>query len=385
LTAVQLGLGAFDRTFAQGPKIELLNRFVEASPTNQQEMISLLARPGNDFLRSAGNGPIRLLTHQPGAFNDDLFFVSDETLFRYDGVADPIAITGTIVSPGSPQATFTTGAGFEHLFISDGATLQLYDGEAAATGTLTVSGGSIVATDTVEIDSVFYEWTAGSVDAGTPMGTMGDPFLVALGASDADAIANLGKAIRDDGVAGTDYSTAVSAHTTVTTDPPTATSILIRAKVRGVGGNSITTTETGANIAWSAGTLEGGGAQALRGVPTPDGAAPLSLATLASFVLVALANTQRFFWIFPGEVTIDPLNFAEAENEPDNIIQMLRVGDTVYMFGQSSTEVWVATGDGVDPFMVAEDNIAYSVVGRVRRVSNNGIEEKIRKAAAALV
>ena len=75
-----------------------------------------------------------------------------------------------------------------------------------------------------------------------------------------------------------------------------------RARDRGTGGNSITTTETGANLSWGAVTLEGGGAQALNGVVTPDDVGIISLATLASFVIAVVVNSQRFYWIQPGAV-----------------------------------------------------------------------------------
>lgn len=409
MTSVPLGRGAFNRTFAQEPEIDLLNRFFEENPTNQVEGAALLARPGDTFFTSMGVGPIRLIAHQPGVHNGDLFVVSGDTLFRFDGTI-LIAISGTITGSAVPSITFVAGPGFQHLFISDGATLQFYDGEAAAKGTLTVSGGNIVATDVVEMDGVHYEYTAGSVDLGTPLGTLADPFLVALGASDTDALANLVKALNNSGTPGTDYSTAITApHTTVEGVQSDATTMDVAARTRGTGGNSITTTETGVNIAWGAVTLEGGGAQSLNGVVTPDDVAIVSLATLNSFVIAVVANSQRFFWLQPAAITIDALDFAEAEAEPDEIIQVLRIGDSLYFLGQSFTEVWYATGDDLDPFLrqqglafsqgtlagtavairtqislIAEDGIAYQIAGGPQRFSNHGIEERIRKAQKAL-
>lgn len=403
MTSVPLGIGAYKRTYAQEPEVQLKNRFLEQTPTNQVEGSVLLARPGDTFFVGAGNGPIRFIGHQEGTFGGDLFFVSGEQLYRYDGVSAPIAINGTIASGTTPSVAFVAGAAYEHLFITDGTLLQYYDGEAAATGTLTVSGGNIVATDTFEIDGVYYEWTAGSVDAGSPAGTLADPWLVNLGASDTDALANAVKALNASGVAGTDYSTALTAHLTVEGVTSDATTMDVRARTRGTGGNSITTTETGSNIAWSAATLEGGGAQTLNGVVTPDDITFVSLTNLAGFVLAAQSNSRRFYWIRPGEVTIDPLDFASAETEPDEIIELLRVGDAVYIFGQSSTEAWYASGDSVDPFLrqqglafsqgalegtsvairtqaftIAEDGVVYQIVGGPQRLSNNGIEERVR-------
>lgn len=410
MTSVPLGVGAYKRTYGQEPEIELLNRFFEQTPTNQVEGSVLLARPGDTYFVGAGSGRPRWIGHQPGTFSGDLFFVIGETLYRYDGTNSPIAINGTIQGTGKPSVTFVGGPGYEHLFIADGVTLQYYDGIAAATGTLTVAGGSIVDTDTVELDGIYYAWTSGSVDAGTPAGTMADPWLVDLGASDTDALANMVLALNATGTAGTTYSTSLTAHLTVEGVQSDATTMDVRARTRGTSGNSISTTETGANISWGAATLEGGGAQALNGVVTPDDVGIVSLATLASFVLAAVSQSQRVYYIRPGEVTIDALDFFEAESEPDEIIEMLRVGDVVWIFGQSSTEAWYATGDpsGIDPFApqqglafsqgalegssvairtqvvtIAEDGVVYEIVGGPRRISNNGIEERIRLARKA--
>ena len=409
MTNVPLGRGAYNRTYAQEPEIELLNRFLEENPTNQVEQIALLARPGNTFFQSMGVGPLRAIRHQPGVHNGDLFVVSNDTLFRYDGTNPPIAISGVVAGTGQPAISFVAGPGFDHLFIADGLTLQFYDGEAAATGTLTVAGGSIVATDVVEIGTVHYEGTAGSVDAGTPSGTLADPWLVALGASDTDALANLIKALNAAGIVGTDYSTGLSQHVNVEGLQSNAATADIRARDRGTAGNTITTTETGANISWAAATLEGGGAQALNGVVTPDDVGMISLATLGSFTITVVTNSQRFYWIQPGAVIIDALDFAEAESEPDKLIEVVRIGDSLYFFGQGSTEVWYLTGAQDAPFLrqqglafsqgalegsavairtqvivVAEDGIVYQIAGGPKRISNNGIEERIRKARKAL-
>lgn len=412
MTSVPLGHGAYSRTYAQEPQIHLLNRFFEQNPTNQVEQTALLARPGDKVLISSGSGQVRVFAHQPGVFNGDLFYVVSDTLFRWDGVAAPIALGGTIAGTQQPSITFDAGAGYEHLFIADGLTLQAYTGLSHALGTLTVSGGNIVATDTIALDTVFYEFTAGSVDAGTPLGTVGDPFLIALGASDTDALLNQLNALNLTGIAGTDYSTATQIHTTVEGLTSDATTLNVQARTSGTGGNSIVSTETGANIVWGSATLTGGGTHSLFGIVTPDDVGMVSLATLASFIICVVSNSQRFFWIRPGELVIDALDFATAESEPDEIIQVLRIGDSLWFFGQTSTEVWYATGtvditesqfapqrglafsQGViegtpvqirtQVMLVAEDQIVYKVVGGVQRLSNNGIEERIRLAQTAL-
>lgn len=414
MTNVPLGQSAFQRVFGEGYAIELLNRFLEEDPTNRVEGIALLARPGTAHFLSVGNGQMRRMAHQPGVFGDDLFIVMGNELFRFDGTT-VTAISGAILSDATPSITFVAGAGFEHLFISDGLTLQFYDGISASTGTLTVST-PIIALDVVEMGGIFYQWVATSVDAGTPLGTMADPFLVDLGISDTVALANIVKALNNSGLAGTEYSTAITIpHATVEGISSTATLLSVKARTRGVAGDAITTTETGAGIAWGNPTLTGGGVHALNGVVTPDDKAVVSLTNIVSHVILVLANDQRFYWITPGELTIDPLNFAEAENEPDEVIEAIRVGDNFYLVGQTSTEIWFPTGTldpNESPFaplrglsfsqgvlegtavalgnqnnqivLVGEDGIVYQIAGGPRRISNNGIEERIRLSRAAL-
>lgn len=408
MTQVPLGQSSFERVFAQGPLVRLVNRFVEQNPANQVEGASLLSRPGTTLEVAIGFGRFRGGFTQPGAFGGDLFAVFGDTLYRYDGTTT-IAIQGEIMGSGRPEMTVVAGAGFQHLFIADGQTLRFYDGISAATGTLT-STGAIADADEVEIDSVHYRWTSGSVDAGTPQGTVADPFLVALGADNTAAFSNMLKAINASGIAGTDYSSAItSPHTTVEATASDDTTLSVRARERGSGGNMLTTSVvTGANISWGAATLEGGGIHSLNGVATPDDVGIVSLTTIASHVIAVAAQSQRFFWVLPGEISIDPLNFAEAESEPDEVISAMAVADQFWLFGQSTTEAWVPTGDADVPFqpirgqafargviegtpvkvndqvvVVGNDLIVYAVRGGVQRVSNHGVEEVIRKAVAA--
>lgn len=121
--------------------------------------------------------------------------------------------------------------------------------------TLTVSG-LISDGDTVRIDNTYYRFSSGTLDSGAPAGTAGNPWRVLIGATNADSMLNLYKAIGATGVAGTNYSTALTAHTTVNADGVTATKVSVEAKLQTA--SAIVTTETGANLAWVAGTLTGG-------------------------------------------------------------------------------------------------------------------------------
>lgn len=70
------------------------------------------------------------------------------------------------------------------------------------------------------------------------------------------------------------------------------------------------------------------------------------------YVIVLLPN-GRFYWILPGEITIDPLNFATAESLPDGAKAVRRLGDEFNIFGTQGDEVWQTTGDADAPFQRA--------------------------------
>ena len=109
-----------------------------------------------------------------------------------------------------------------------------------------------------------------------------------------------------------------------------STLVTIRATLIGALGNSIATTETGAAIAWTAATLTGGGAPSWFQVDMPDDVGVISVGYIASYVVVVPAQGQgingRFYWINPGETTVDALDFATAERAPDPISSVVVLG-----------------------------------------------------------
>lgn len=274
MVTVPLGLNAYKRDSAGAPDVRLANRYVEKSPTNLQEHVALLARPGTELLVKAGNGSIRGVFSKEGMFDDDLFIVSGTALYRYDGTNADL-ITGTVGDADWIYTAWMKGTNYKFFFISANDSLQVYNGSTLAS------------------------------------------------------------------------------------------------------------------------------------VALPDSQDAKALTALAGFVLVSAANTPRFYWIEPGEVTIDALNFATKESNPDNILDMLTVGDQALIFGGASTEAWYATGDVDAPFaptaghayargvvegtpvvvnesviLVGNDGIVYDVAGGVRSISDNGIAERVRKQLA---
>lgn len=85
-------------------------------------------------------------------------------------------------------------------------------------------------------------------------------------------------------------------------------------------------------------------------VDTPDDVSITSLRAVASYVLLQVADSGVFYWIQPGEITIDALDFATAERSPDNGVCIRLIGDLVGLWQTDGAEVWFLTGDPDAPF-----------------------------------
>lgn len=420
MVTVPLGVGAYKRTFAGEPEIVLQNRFLEKDPSNLVEGSALLARAGSDSLVRLPGGTIRGSFSKLGMFLGDLFTVSGVNLYRTAAATTTAAqITGVITGNGFPYTTWMKGIGYEYLFISDGVTPQYFSEHAFGTATLTgdVQSGMILG-----INGVFYGWYA-NVEAGAPAGTSANPWRVLLAsggvstaADNAQSLQYMADAINFAGVVGT-YSSGLTGPSPTMTAQADEKHLFLTAIDNTAAGNALTTTvfaSGGGAIAFGAGTLAGGGGTTLRTV-TGMGAGEVckALATVSGYVLVSVGNSNKCYWINPGETIIDPLNFFSKESNPDNILDMLSVGDQVLIMGNGSTENWYATGNFNAPFapvdgrvyqrgvvegtptnvgdsvcLVGQDGIVYLIgypsggagIGSfgVHRVSTNGIEERIR-------
>lgn len=401
-----LGLSAYKRRFGREPEVVLRNRFFETAPNNLETGAALLARPATSLTVAAGDGPIRGNFSLGGFFDSDLFTVSGTELYRYDGTTADL-IEGAITDTGAAVRWAPTAVGgVQRLFISDGSLLQYFQGPAYQ-ATLNYTAGAI-ADDVVVVDGVYYKFAAASLDTGSPAGTVGNPWKVFIGASDAAALGNLRKAINASGVAGTDYSTAVVENPRVFSNQTSSTSLTARSRVGGAPSPAINVsvvTAGGADgLAWSSGSFVAG-PEALYGVEVPDGQSVLAIDVVNSYVLVIVANSQRVYWIEPGAVIIEALNFFEAESEPDRLNDIMVVGDQVWLIGQSTVDVYYPSNNADAPFVRAQgrpfpiggvqgtcvklagvliivgvDNTVYMVGDGPKPISTNGIAERVRLA-----
>jgi hypothetical protein len=271
---LQLAKACYERNYGRMPPIKFENRFFEENPTDQQSGTALLSRPGTDELTAFGTGPIRALFSLDGVFNGDLFVTSGEdgNLYRYsrDGLTKTL-LPGTIFG-----TAFTPMAATRHyLFITDGTSLQYYNGIGNyATSTLTTTG-NFSDGETVTIGSFTYTFKT----ALTPTA-----FEVLIGA-DADAsLANLAAATIATTGAGTKFAAATTVNTDALAAVTAANTLVATAVTAGTAGNSLASTETATNASWDGATFSGGTANALSGIPTPDDVAIVSLAVIAGYV-----------------------------------------------------------------------------------------------------
>lgn len=352
---VNFNISDFERRVADSADLILKNRYYEENPSLTDSGVSLLARPGLKRLTSVGNGPIRGLKSEPGSFGGDLFIASGDTLFRMDNALVKTSLYTGLYNPekGFVKMAITAEIGTTpaFCFIADGRNLFYYNANSYAFNSLT---GTPANTDQVRIDNTYYQFTNGSVNAGSPAGTAANPWLVALGASSLIAFTNLANAINNDGVPGTDYSTALTEHPTVRATGFTSTLMPVEYKTAGAIGNGTVTTETGAALSWTGGgTMTGGGTGTVRQVYMPEDIGVIDVAVFNSFVLVIPVQEDgyqgRFYWIEPGEVVVNSLNFATAERSPDGVYGVEVFGDQFWLPGENTTEVWYATGDQTNP------------------------------------
>lgn len=401
----------FKRDVAGGDQLILRNRYYEVNPQLSEDGASLLARPGMKFLMELGEGPVRGMYAEEGSFDGDLFVAHGIDLTRVHRDKSTTLIYSGLYNPdyGTVNMTSTAPIGDvpEYLFFADGRNLYIYIESGYAKGQLT---GTPVNTDTVQIGAMYYRFTNGSVNAGTPAGTSGNPWLVALGLSSVISFDNLAAAVALSGDAGVQYSTATTANDQA---KPVSTSTgvaVFRATATGVVGNSVITTETGGLTWTNGGTMTGGGNPDTSVVEMPEDIGAFDVATINSFVIVLPVQDGefkgRFYWIEPGETTVNPLNFATAERSPDGVLGVEVLGDQFWLPGSGSTEVWYVSQDPInrmqrlqgvvfdrgtwegtavaihEVLIVCDANGAVFQIsgGSPKRISTPDIEEQIRKS-----
>jgi hypothetical protein len=149
----------------------------------------------------------------------------------------------------------------------------------------------------------------------------------------------------------------------------------------------------------------------LAAVAFPDGAQVNSVHWMARRFVYARKGSGRFYWSASDDGrTIDGLDFANAESEPDELLDIAKMGDLFAMLGANSVETWMLTGDPDLPwtrvsqrtfgrgifspgakaevadantvYFVSSDGMVCKMAGDApQRVSDSALEEDIKLAS----
>jgi hypothetical protein len=141
----------------------------------------------------------------------------------------------------------------------------------------------------------------------------------------------------------------------------------------------------------------------------PNGEEVSDAEYINGYFILTCRDSQRWYYLAPGDTDPDALSFFSCETSADNLIGVKRLVDELWFFGQDSIEIWQITGDLDAPFAlipgrlygkgcasrdtiqeldntlfwVGADLIAYRADSTPQRISTHTIEERLKVAAAA--
>lgn len=96
-------------------------------------------------------------------------------------------------------------------------------------------------------------------------------------------------------------------------------------------------------------------------------------------------GSGRFWYTGVGDLTVGASNFFTAEGNPDGLVGVLSYGETLYLFGSRTVELWGATGDQDTPF-VTRPGAFYpdGVIGRDAYIELEGVVYCVTRAGLIL-
>lgn len=112
-------------------------------------------------------------------------------------------------------------------------------------------------------------------------------------------------------------------------------------------------------------------------ITMPDSVGCIGVDTLDSRFIFAAANSNVFYWTDVAAYTIDALNFASFESQPDVIVAIKVVDDVLWGLGRLSLEAWRPTGDSDLPFERIEGRvfgIGVTTRATVMKMNVNGLD-----------
>ena len=144
----------------------------------------------------------------------------------------------------------------------------------------------------------------------------------------------------------------------------------------------------------------------LADVAFPDGDSVIKVIAGAGRFIALRAVSGKFYWTQVLASTVDPLDFATAENQPDNLRDALFIDDILLLFGSETVEFWPNTSDADLPFQPLEGRViekgiratgCAAAIGSTfawvthenqvcmsdenNVISNNGLQERIEASA----
>jgi hypothetical protein len=153
------------------------------------------------------------LSNRNTAFDNTPTFIKDFVIWDDTGANNNSPMGTVIVRRLKTTVDDTLGGWDKYLATYDTAARILRSGIPLNTVTFVVAG--ISTASNIRVGDVYYRYTTGSVDAGTPDGTTANPWLILRGATAAENAQNFKAAVNAEAGAGTVYSTALVAHPVV--------------------------------------------------------------------------------------------------------------------------------------------------------------------------
>ena len=175
--------------------------------------------------------------------------------------------------------------------------------------------------------------------------------------------------------------------------------------IAGSGPVSIAGNEGGVMVAAGA-ALRYYNGTTLADVAFPDNAPVIKVIAGAGRFIALRADTGKFYWTPVLASTVDPLDFATAENQPDNLRDALFIDDILLLFGAETVEFWPNSGNAELPFQPLEGRViekgiratgCAAAIGSTfawvtnenqvcltdenNIISNNGLQERIEASA----
>lgn len=95
----------------------------------------------------------------------------------------------------------------------------------------------------------------------------------------------------------------------------------------------------------------------LAAITFPDGASVSKVVIAGSRLVAIRKDTGKFYWSSPLGTSIDALDFATAESQPDRLLDELFIDDMLILFGKETVEFWPNTSDSDLPFRPLEGRV----------------------------